>query len=100
MKTLAEVRAGLDSGAKEICSCGDIANCHACFSRKLVMLSFDQGANAVMEQAQKLVAKLEKIALEDDDNKDFARDEDEAQYYIDTAKDALKEWQEFVEGKK
>lgn len=88
MKTLAEIRDGLAEEYFPTFGSGAFAE------------GFDAGAKAVMEQAQRLIWKLEKIALEDDDNKDFARSEDEAQYYIDTAKDALEEWQEFVEGVK
>lgn len=48
-------------------------------------------------QADLLAEALSKIAIEDEDNKNFSRSEDEAQFYIEIANQTLAEWKRFKE---
>ena len=50
------------------------------------------------ELAAELAKGLEKIAFPTEENSNFSKSEDEAQYYIDLAKEALARYREAVKG--
>lgn len=52
-------------------------------------IAFKAGMDAAEELYRPLLEAVEKIALETPENSNFSRSEDEAQYYIDTAREAL-----------